>query len=174
MTICNVCLDARLTFQQCMAIRLYIWKLEPRSFPQPVTNPDSVITQLVLHLGSVSKAQEWLANWTLAYVNRNPSIPESQTSDTLVTSANVTGDPPHSGSSTKSRRYPARIRPLPRRGPGPCHLLPRLLITRLLRWKSPPPPLLSTPFFNECFSRKGFLSLKNVRIQLQPLQFLLL
>ncbi len=51
-------------------------------------------------VGSVSNAQEWLTNWTLGYVNRKANIPKSQTSDTLVTSVNVSGDPPHSGSST--------------------------------------------------------------------------
>ncbi len=77
-----------------------MWKQEPRSLLPPVSNPDSGITRLALHLGSVSKAQEWLSNWTLAYVYRKANIPESQTSDTLATSVNVSGDPSHSGSST--------------------------------------------------------------------------
>ncbi len=32
------------------------------------SNLDSGITRLVLHLGSVGKAQEWLAKWIIAYM----------------------------------------------------------------------------------------------------------
>ncbi len=51
-----------------------------------------------------------------------------------------------------SRQHPARIRPLPRWGPGPCQLILRPLITRLLRGNS---PLLSTPFLQGVLQEEG-------------------
>ena len=58
MNICNVCTLARPTFQHCLAIRLYLCNLEHQSLPfQPVAIPDSGITWLALHLGSVEHAQ---------------------------------------------------------------------------------------------------------------------
>ncbi len=88
---CDMCLLACLTFQQHRAIRLYIFNLEP----QLVANPDSGMTMLVLHSGSVGKAQQWLANWTVTYLAHKAMIP-GPVSDTIV----VSGETPQSRSSS--------------------------------------------------------------------------
>ncbi len=53
------------TTQQCRAIRLYLGNLYPQSVPSAVTIPaaktDMGVTQLVLHLDTIDKAQRWLA-----------------------------------------------------------------------------------------------------------------
>ena len=61
-------------FQQCSAIRLFLWNCEPLSLPIPVCTVDKVIMKLALQLGSVDIACHWLANWNLAYRSGVPAV----------------------------------------------------------------------------------------------------
>ncbi len=67
------CLTSPPNFQQCRAIRLFLWNCEPRSLPLPVLTVDKGIMRLTLQLGSVELAHRWLANWTLSYLDHRVS-----------------------------------------------------------------------------------------------------
>ena len=70
MNTCGPCLTSPPNFQQCRAMRLYLWNCEPRSLPLPVLTVDKSIMRLALQLGSVDIALRWLANWNLAFLER--------------------------------------------------------------------------------------------------------
>ena len=88
--ICGPCLTSPGDFQQCRAIRLFLWNCEPRSQPLPVFTVSKGVTRLALQLGSVDLARRWLANWNLAYLKRQASCrpvtlsPLTQGSGTLA------------------------------------------------------------------------------------------
>ncbi len=70
MNICGPCLTSPPDFQQCRAIRLFLWDCETRSLPLPVCTVAKGITRLALQLGSVELACRWPADWNLAYLKR--------------------------------------------------------------------------------------------------------
>ncbi len=73
MNTCGPCLTSPADFQQCRAIRLFLWNCEPRSVPLPVFSVSKGVTRLALQLGSVDLARRWLANWNLAYLEQRAS-----------------------------------------------------------------------------------------------------
>ena len=70
MNTCGPCLTSPPNFQQCRAMRLFLWNCEPRSLPLPMLTVDKGITRHALHLSSVDIAHHWLANWNLAFLER--------------------------------------------------------------------------------------------------------
>ncbi len=70
---CGPCLTSPPNFQQCRAMRLFLWNCEPRSLPLPVCPIDKGITRLALQLGSIKIARRWLGNWNLAFLVRRAS-----------------------------------------------------------------------------------------------------
>ncbi len=87
---CGPCLTSPADFQQCRALRLFLWNCEPQSQPLPVFTVSKGITRLALQLGSVDLARHWLANWNLAYLDHRASCrpvtvsPLTQGSGTLA------------------------------------------------------------------------------------------
>ncbi len=70
---CGPCLTSPADFQQCRAIRLFLWNCEHRSRYPSQCLLCLGITRLALQLGSVDLARRWLANWNLAYLDRRAS-----------------------------------------------------------------------------------------------------
>ena len=57
MNTCGPCLTLPPNFQQCHAMRVFLWNCEPRSLPLPVCMVDKGITRLLLQLGSIDIAR---------------------------------------------------------------------------------------------------------------------
>ncbi len=70
---CGPCLTSPPDFQQCRAIRLFLWDCEPQSLPLPVCMVTKGITRFTLQLGCVELARHWLANWNLPFLERRAS-----------------------------------------------------------------------------------------------------
>ena len=118
---CGPCLTSLPDFQQCRAIRLFLWNCEPRSLPLPVCTVTKGITRLALQLGSVELAHRWLANWNLAFLERRASCrplsisPLTSGSGTLASLSTQSGSQPQVTGSPRAASLQS-----------PSHLLTRL------------------------------------------------